>query len=45
MRSNIFARSIVSVSAQPLPAAPDPWWDPDRPPPAPGPGNPYEREP
>lgn len=43
----IFAdiRSGNVSSAQPLPAAPDPWWDPDRPPPAPGPGNPYEREP
>ena len=36
----------TNVSAvQPLPAVPDPWWDPDRPPPPPGPGNPYEREP
>ena len=43
----IFAdiRTANVSSAQPLPAAPDPWWDPDRPPPAPGPGNPYEREP
>jgi hypothetical protein len=37
--------STANVSqAQPLPAAPDPWWDPDRPPPPPGPGNPYERD-
>jgi hypothetical protein len=28
-------------AAQAMPAAPDPWWRPDRPPPAPGPGNPY----
>jgi hypothetical protein len=28
-------------AAQPEPAAPDPWWDPNLPPPAPGPGNPY----
>jgi hypothetical protein len=43
----IFAdiRTANVSPAQPLPAAPDPWWDPDRPPPAPGPGNPYEREP
>jgi hypothetical protein len=31
-------------AAQPLPAAPDAWWRPDRPPPAPGPGNPYDDE-
>jgi hypothetical protein len=42
----IFAdiRTANVSSAQALPAAPDPWWDPDRPPPPPGPGNPYERE-
>src|SRR5918995_4412742 len=33
----IFAdiRTANVSPAQPLPAAPDPWWDPDRPPPAP----------
>jgi hypothetical protein len=32
-----------NVSAiQAAPAAPDPWWRPDLPPPAPRPGNPYE---
>jgi len=27
---------------QPEPVAPDAWWRPDRPPPAPGPGDPYD---
>lgn len=31
-------------TAQPMPAAPDSWWRPDRPPPAPRPGNPYDDE-
>jgi hypothetical protein len=30
---------------QPEPAAPDAWWSPDRPPPAPGPGDPYAGDP
>jgi hypothetical protein len=40
----IFARvDPANLSAeQAEPAAPDEWWAPDRPPPAPGPGNPYE---
>jgi hypothetical protein len=39
----IFAdMSAANVGAeQALPKAPDPWWRPDLPPPAPGPGNPY----
>jgi hypothetical protein len=31
-------------AAQAMPAAPDAWWRPDRPPPAPRPGNPYDDE-
>ena len=40
----IFARVVAdNVSArQAEPAAPDAWWRPDLPPPAPRPGNPYE---
>lgn len=42
----IFATIVSSnVSAtQAEPAAPDPWWRPDKPPPPPGPGNPYEQD-
>jgi hypothetical protein len=29
-------------TAQAAPTAPDPWWDPNKPPPPPGPGNPYD---
>lgn len=40
----IFAKINASnVSAlQADPAAPDPWWKPDLPPPPPGPGNPFD---
>jgi hypothetical protein len=43
----IFAEiHTANVTAnQPLPAAPDRWWRPDRPPPRPGPGNPYDADP
>ena len=43
----IFAEiRTANVSAlQPPPAAPDLWWKPDRPPPQPRPGNPYDDEP
>jgi hypothetical protein len=37
----INASNVSAVQAEP--AAPDPWWAPDRPPPPPGPGDPYER--
>jgi hypothetical protein len=40
----IFAAIVTTnVGAQQTePAAPDPWWQPDKPPPPPGPGNPYD---
>ncbi|HEY9230304.1 MAG TPA: hypothetical protein VIP11_26870 [Gemmatimonadaceae bacterium] len=38
--ATIEASNVSEVQAEP--AAPDPWWSPDRPPPPPGPGNPYE---
>jgi hypothetical protein len=38
--------SAANVGAdQALPSAPDAWWRPDLPPPAPGPGNPYRDRP
>jgi hypothetical protein len=38
--ADIRADNVSAVQA--MPAAPDSWWRPDRPPPAPGPGNPYD---
>ena len=38
--ADIRADNVSAVQA--MPAAPDPWWRADRPPPAPGPGNPYD---
>jgi hypothetical protein len=39
--AEINASNVSVIQAEPT--VPDPWWAPDRPPPPPGPGDPYER--